>query len=82
MLIIHVHGWLIITLFLLPILTLTLARNFHTMFYLQAFGDLVYPVMFGGDKPGQDKVTYLRTLILVGFTPVVVPLAHQNVRRY
>ena len=42
----------------------------------------MYPVMFGGDKPGQDKVTYLRTLILVGFPPVVVPLAHQNVRRY
>jgi len=23
--------------------------------FYKAFGDLVYPVMFGGDKPGQDK---------------------------
>ena len=25
------------------------------IFHLQAFGDLVYPIMLGGDKPGQDK---------------------------
>ena len=30
---------------------------------LQAFGDFVYPVMFGGDKPGQDKVDKLKEVL-------------------
>jgi len=31
--------------------------------FYKAFGDLVYPVMFGGDKPGQDKVDKLKEVL-------------------
>ena len=42
--------------------------SLHCCFYItsdnvQAFGDLVYPVMFGGDKPGQDKVDKLKEVL-------------------
>ena len=30
---------------------------------MQAFGDMVYPVMFGGDKPGQDKADKLTEVL-------------------
>ena len=30
---------------------------------MQAFGDTVYPIMFGGDKPGQDKFDKLKEVL-------------------
>ena len=30
---------------------------------MQAVGDMVYPIMFGGDKPGQDKADKLREVL-------------------
>ena len=34
---------------------LSLAHISITTIHFKAFGDLVYPIMLGGDKPGQDK---------------------------
>ena len=31
--------------------------------HVQAVGDMVYPIMFGGDKPGQDKADKLREVL-------------------
>merc|ERR1712088_175560 len=31
--------------------------------FYKAFGDCVYPVMFGGDKPGQDKFDKLKEVL-------------------
>merc|ERR1712083_547493 len=31
--------------------------------FYKAFGDMVYPVMFGGDKPGQDKADKLTEVL-------------------
>ena len=42
---------------------------YHVMLYsmmlchVQAVGDMVYPIMFGGDKPGQDKADKLREVL-------------------
>ena len=34
---------------------MSLAHISITTIHFKAFGDLVYPIMLGGDKPGQDK---------------------------
>ena len=31
--------------------------------HFQAFGDIVYPVMYGGIKPGQDKLDKLKEVL-------------------
>jgi len=35
----------------------------YSTFILQAFGECVYPVMFGGDKPGQEKFDKVKEVL-------------------
>ena len=37
--------------------------NINMSCHVQAVGDMVYPIMFGGDKPGQDKADKLREVL-------------------